>query len=61
MDTLVIIRHANAGDLPAILRIYNHAIIYTTAVYQDDIHTLTMREQWFADKLKLGHPVLWPK
>jgi L-amino acid N-acyltransferase YncA len=51
------IRHANAADLPAILDIYNHAIINTTAVYQEDMHTLPMRQQWFADKLKLGHPV----
>ncbi|QKJ29532.1 N-acetyltransferase family protein [Mucilaginibacter mali] len=57
METSFIIRHANASDLPAILEIYNHAIIHTTAVYQDDVHTLAMREQWFADKLKLGHPV----
>lgn len=57
MEALPVIRHANASDLPAILDIYNHAIINTTAVYQDDVHTLAMREQWFADKLKLGHPV----
>ncbi|MES2275836.1 MAG: N-acetyltransferase family protein [Bacteroidota bacterium] len=57
MQSQLIIRHANASDLPAILGIYNHAIINTTAVYQEDVHTLPMREQWFADKLKLGHPV----
>src|SRR5476651_2278672 len=57
MRHTVTIRLANAADLPAILSIYNHAIIHTTAVYQYDIHTLAMREEWYADKLKLGHPV----
>jgi L-amino acid N-acyltransferase YncA len=58
MATLnITIRHANAADLHAILDIYNHAIKYTTAVYQDDEHTLSMREDWFIDKLKHGHPV----
>lgn len=57
METATVIRHANASDLPVILEIYNHAIINTTAVYQEDVHTLAMREQWFADKLKIGHPV----
>jgi L-amino acid N-acyltransferase YncA len=56
-DSQVVIRHANATDLPAILDIYNHAIINTTAVYQEDVHTLPMREAWFIDKLKHGHPV----
>ena len=51
------IRLAHAADLPAILDIYNHAIINTTAVYQEDVHTLVMREEWFADKLLHGFPV----
>jgi len=57
MRNTVTIRLANAADLPSILEIYNQAIIHTTAVYQYDIHTLAMREEWYADKLKLGHPV----
>jgi phosphinothricin acetyltransferase len=57
MDNPTTIRYANASDLPVILDIYNHAILNTTAVYQEQVHTLPMREQWFADKLKLGHPV----
>jgi phosphinothricin acetyltransferase len=56
-DSSVTIRHANATDLPAVLDIYNHAIINTTAVYQEDVHTLSMRESWFMDKLKNGYPV----
>jgi len=56
-DSPIVVRHANAADLPAILDIYNHAIINTTAVYQEDVHTLPMRESWFMDKVKLGHPV----
>lgn len=57
MENKTIIRHANAPDLPAILDIYNHAILNTTAVYQEEVHTLAMREQWFTNKLKIGHPV----
>ena len=51
------IRLAHAADLSAILDIYNHAIINTTVVYQEEVHTLAMREVWFADKLKHGFPV----
>lgn len=51
------IRLAHAADLPAILAIYNHAIVNTTAVYQEEEHTIAMREEWFMDKLKHGFPV----
>ena len=51
------VRHANENDLPAILAIYNDIILNTTAVWQYDPHTLEMRQEWFAIKRELGHPV----
>lgn len=55
---MIRIREANTGDLPQILDIYNHAIVYTTAVYDYEPHTLAMRKQWFATKQEQGLPVL---
>lgn len=37
------IRKAKIEDLPAILSIYNDAILHTTAVYTYDIQTLDER------------------
>lgn len=51
------IRPANAHDLPAMLNIYNDIIQNTTAVWQYEPHTLEMRQEWFATKQQLGHPV----
>ena len=54
---MITIRPANAGDLPAILDIYNEIILNTTAVYQYDIHTLEMRIAWYEAKIQAGYPV----
>lgn len=54
----ILIRDATAEDLPAILEIYNHSILDTTAVYDYKPHTLSMREEWFAQKQQTGQPVL---
>ena len=43
---MVTIRPATEEDLPAILGIYNEAILTTTAVYQYRPHTLEMRRAW---------------
>ena len=53
----VSIRTATEDDLPAILDIYNEAILNTTAVYDYDPHTLDMRRQWFATKQQQHMPV----
>jgi phosphinothricin acetyltransferase len=52
------VRPATQDDLPAILAIYNDAILTTTAVYQYRPHTLEMRAAWLADKQMHGYPVL---
>jgi L-amino acid N-acyltransferase YncA len=51
------IRLATEQDLPAILDIYNDAILNTTAVYDYTAHTLEMRQAWFAAKQRDGYPV----
>lgn len=58
MPSASLIRPARAADLPAILAIYNDAILTTTAVYSYAPHTLEMRQDWFAAKQRDGHPVL---
>lgn len=52
------IRHAERQDLPAILSIYNDAIINTTAVYSYDSQTIEEREEWFERKVIAGEPIL---
>lgn len=54
----MIIRGAEKNDLPAILEIYNDAILTTTAVYDYEAHTMEMREQWFLEKKLKNIPVL---
>jgi len=54
----MIIRSATSSDLPAILDIYNDAIINTTAVYDYKPHTLDMRQKWFDEKREKDIPVL---
>ena len=54
----IAIRAAIESDLPAILTIYNHAIINTTAVYDYEPHTLAMRKAWYAAKVADRLPVL---
>ena len=39
------------------LDIYNEAILNTTAVYQEETHTLAMRRKWFEEKQRAGLPV----
>ncbi|WP_077622942.1 GNAT family N-acetyltransferase [Sediminibacillus massiliensis] len=52
------IRQMQEKDLEAILRIYNEAIIHTTAVYDYHPHSLHSRKAWYEQKMKDGYPVL---
>jgi phosphinothricin acetyltransferase len=52
------IRYAEYGDLPAILVIYNEAILNTTAVYDYKPHTIEDRTSWYEKKVNDGFPVL---
>jgi len=52
------LRSAEAGDIAAISAIYNHAVLTTTASYDDEPETLAAREEWFHDHRKAGYPML---
>jgi len=52
------IRPATERDLPEILRIYNHAVEHTTAVFEYRPHTIDMRREWFRAKQAASLPVL---
>jgi L-amino acid N-acyltransferase YncA len=54
---MITIRTACEADLPALLAIYNHVILHTTAVYTYEPQTMEARAAWYADKLKAGYPV----
>jgi L-amino acid N-acyltransferase len=57
MTDQIIISHATERDLQPMLDVYNEAILNTTAVYQEETHTLEMRKKWFGEKQKAGLPV----
>ena len=52
------IRPATQDDLVEILRIYNHAVEHTTAVFEYRPHTIEMRREWFRAKQAASLPVL---
>ena len=52
------IRPATEADLPAILDIYNHAVLNTTATYDHAPVSLASRQVWFAERTGGGFPVL---
>ena len=52
------IRPATEADLPAILAIYNDAVMKTTAIWNEAPSDLDSRRAWFAARRKAGFPVL---
>jgi len=54
----ITIRAAEAGDLLAILDIYNDAVLNTTASYDYEPNTLEQRTRWFEQHHEAGLPVL---
>jgi phosphinothricin acetyltransferase len=53
----VIIRPAARADLPAILDIYNEAVLNTTASYDYEPSTLAARTAWYDEHAASGYPV----
>jgi len=53
----MIIRPAKRADVPAILDIYNDAVLTTTATYDYEPRPLQHRVQWFEDHEKSGFPI----
>jgi len=54
----VIVRPAGEADLGGILAIYNHAVVNTTAIWNDIIVDLENRRQWWRGRTEAGFPVL---
>ena len=54
----MIVRPAEESDLSAILEIYNHSIVHTTAVYSYQPLPYAYIENWFRQKQEDGFPVL---
>jgi L-amino acid N-acyltransferase len=52
------IRPATEADLPAILAIYNDAVMKTTAIWNEAPSTLDSRRVWLVERRKSGFPVL---
>jgi phosphinothricin acetyltransferase len=52
------IRPATSADLPAILAIYNDAVLRTTAIWNWSTVDLANREAWFSARTAQGYPVL---
>jgi L-amino acid N-acyltransferase len=51
------IRPAKREDLPAILEIYNDAVLTTTATYDYEPRSLEHRIKWFEDHEKINLPI----
>jgi L-amino acid N-acyltransferase len=52
------IRTATPADLPAILDIYNHAVLHSTATAEYTPHTLDMRREWYQEHVRDSMPIL---
>ncbi|AIZ45237.1 acetyltransferase [Deinococcus radiopugnans] len=52
------VRPATRADVPALLEIYNHAVLHTTASYDLEAVSLDTRLAWFDHKQAAGWPVL---
>jgi L-amino acid N-acyltransferase len=53
----MVVRPATHADLPAILEIYNDAVLNTTASYDYEPSTLEQRTEWFEEKQAKGYAV----
>jgi phosphinothricin acetyltransferase len=53
----MVIRPATSADLPAILDIYNEAVLHTTATYDYEPQTLANRSAWFEEHQRAGFPI----
>jgi L-amino acid N-acyltransferase len=52
-----IIRPAVRGDVPEIQAIYNHAVLHTTAAYDEDVQPVRVRYDWFDDHQRRNMPI----
>ncbi|AWK87469.1 GNAT family N-acetyltransferase [Azospirillum thermophilum] len=54
----MLIRPAGTQDLAAIAAIYNHAVLHTTAIWNDRTVDLANRAAWMEERQAKGYPVL---
>ncbi len=54
----MILRDAAPDDLPGILAIYNHAVLHSTAIWNDTTTDLANRSAWLADRRAKSYPVI---
>ncbi|MBB3947302.1 phosphinothricin acetyltransferase [Rhizobium skierniewicense] len=52
------LRDATLDDLPAIMEIYNDAVLNTTAIWNDILVDLNNRKEWFKARKDRGFPVI---
>jgi phosphinothricin acetyltransferase len=52
------IREASEADAPGILRIYNDAVLHTTAIWNEQPSSLEARLAWLAERNGSGFPVV---
>lgn len=52
------IRDAVAADIPGIAEIYNHAVVHTAAIWNEQVVDIANRAAWHADRVRQGYPVL---
>jgi phosphinothricin acetyltransferase len=57
MTSNVIVRDAGEADLPAILEIYNAAVLNETSIWNDDISDLADRRAWWRARTAGEFPV----
>lgn len=53
-----VIREATTDDLPALLAIYNDAVLNTTAIWNERPVDLANRQAWFDARATQGYPIL---
>ncbi|WP_268799362.1 GNAT family N-acetyltransferase [Pseudomonas huanghezhanensis] len=53
-----LIRDALPADLPAVLAIYNDAVLNTTAIWNEQPVDLANRQAWFDARAAQGYPIL---
>jgi len=58
MDQAVLLRDATEADLPAICEIYNHAVVHTTAIWNDTLVDVDNRIEWLKARKARGFPVV---
>lgn len=54
----MLVREATPADLPALLDIYNEAVVNTTASWDHDPWTAVRHADWYAHKAENGFPIL---